>query len=64
MIFKHDIFTFEVFREHNELKIHMIEYTTEEGQIISLVNPCDMTYVLCDSIINEVQDEFNEQENE
>ena len=64
MIFKHDIFTFEVFREHNELKIHMIEYTTEEGEIISLVNPCDMTYVLCDSIINEAQNEFNEQENE
>jgi hypothetical protein len=42
----------------------MIEYTTEEGEIISLVNPCDMTYVLCDSIINEAQDEFNEQENE
>tara|TARA_R100000388_G_C7168172_1_gene122573 strand:- start:328 stop:525 length:198 start_codon:yes stop_codon:yes gene_type:complete len=62
MIFEHDIFTFEVTREGDDINIKMISYVTEEGKLISLKEPCDMTYVLSESICNEAQNLIDEYE--
>lgn len=62
MIYKSDICTFEVTREHNNIIFHLLEYTTESGEIISLVNPCDMTYIISESIYNEARDLLDEYE--
>ena len=43
MEFKHDIFTFNVFYEFRNLKIEMIDYTTENGDVVMLQDPIDMT---------------------
>lgn len=56
MEFKHDIFTFNVFYEFRNLKIEMIDYTTENGDIVMLKDPIDMTYVVNEKVYNEAKD--------
>tara|TARA_A100001201_G_C4005629_1_gene175912 strand:- start:334 stop:531 length:198 start_codon:yes stop_codon:yes gene_type:complete len=62
MIFEHDIFTFEVTRDRNNLTIMMIDYTTENGETVLLNDPCDMTYVVSKSVYNEAKDLLAEYE--
>ena len=64
MILEHDIFTFDVSRERNNLTIMMLDYTTEDGQKITLNNPCDMTYVVSESVYDEADNLLAEFENE
>ena len=64
MTFEHDIFTFEVSRDRNTLTIMMLDYTTEDGQKITLNDPCDMTYVVSESVYDEANNLISEFENE
>ena len=56
MEFKHDIFTFNVFYQFHNLKIEMVDYTTENGDIVMLQDPIDMTYVVSEQVYNEAKD--------
>tara|TARA_R100000231_G_scaffold74092_1_gene57994 strand:- start:743 stop:940 length:198 start_codon:yes stop_codon:yes gene_type:complete len=62
MEFKHDIFTFNVFYEFRNLKIEMIDYTTENGDVVMLQDPIDMTYVVSEEVYNEAKDYVSEYE--
>lgn len=64
MTFEHDIFTFEVSRDRNTLTIMMLDYTTENGKKITLNDPCDMTYVVSESVYDEANNLLSEFENE
>mgnify|MGYP003111953333 FL=1 len=56
MTFEHDIFTFEVTRDRNNLTITMLDYTTEDVETVLLNDPCDMTHVVSESVYNEAKD--------
>ncbi len=62
MILEHDIFTFEVSRERNNLTIKMTDYVTEEGDTISLSEPADVTYVVSKQVYDEAEDLINDYE--
>ena len=54
MIFEHDIFTFEVTRDRNNLTIMMIDYTTENGETVLLI----LIYVLGNVVIEMFQEKM------
>lgn len=62
MILEHDIFTFDVSRERNNLTIKMTDYVTEEGETISLSEPADVTYVVSKQVYAEAEDLINDYE--
>ena len=62
MILEHDIFTFDVSRERNNLTIKMTDCVTEEGDTISLSEPADVTYVVSKQVYDEAEDLINDYE--
>tara|TARA_R100001086_G_scaffold246270_2_gene178262 strand:- start:365 stop:496 length:132 start_codon:yes stop_codon:yes gene_type:complete len=42
----------------------MLDYTTEDGQKITLKDPCDMTYVVSESVYDEANNLLSEFESE
>ena len=62
MILEHDIFTFDVSRERNNLIIKMTDYVTEEGETISLSEHADVTYVVSKQVYDEAEDLINDYE--
>lgn len=61
MEFNYDIFTLKVEFEHRNIKIEMLEYTTEDGEMVILREPVDVTYIVNDEVYNEAKQLISEQ---